>query len=79
MSYRNEDRIIELAGALIALVIVGLFIAGCLWAGVLFNRYKCAAEWDNTYQTQYGFWSGCRVKIDDKWVPAQNVREGIGQ
>lgn len=39
------------------------------------NWYSCSARWSGTYSTQYGLMSGCRVYVQEKWIPEKNLRE----
>lgn len=38
--------------------------------------YQCEWRWSGAYQSEYTIFSGCRVKINDKWLPDSVVRVG---
>jgi hypothetical protein len=68
----NKDMLLPLLWTLI--VTAGLF---CLvvWGVAVLNEKQCAthaAELRTDYR--YSINAGCRIKIDDKFVPLQNVR-----
>jgi hypothetical protein len=36
----------------------------------------CKAKWEGSgFDYEYGIWSGCRIKVDDKWLPEKNYRK----
>lgn len=62
----SEDAKIALSAA----AFFALLIAALIW----FKAEQCDARWSD-YQHEWGLVSGCRVKIDGRWVPADRVRE----
>lgn len=67
----KEDVLFGLAFTFLALVVVG----GLLLLSAFFNNWSCSSRWSGTYQTEYGIMSGCRVKVDNKWMPERNLRQ----
>jgi hypothetical protein len=62
----------------IAVTIVGvLIIAAALAATLVYflDRPSCYARWAGSYETEWGFLSGCRVKVGDQWLPEKSVRK----
>ena len=61
----------------VMIIIVGLLVfVGILGTGVYYmNSARCKARWEQSYEVQYGFWTKCLVKVNDKWLPERNVRE----
>ncbi len=51
-----------------------LILGGFYWAAYEFKSYACEARWQGTYETEYHLFSGCRVKVDGKFLPEANVR-----
>lgn len=52
------------------LVIGGL----CLWGGIMysvywFNKNECDRVHDLGYETDFGFFGGCYVKVNGHWIP----------
>lgn len=36
---------------------------------------SCSAKWkDSGYESDYGFFSNCRIKVGDVWIPADTLR-----
>jgi hypothetical protein len=48
---------------------------GFFYAALYFGKsYSCTARWQGTYEAEFGMLSGCRVKVDGKFLPEANVR-----
>lgn len=52
------------------IVICGL----CLWGGIMysvywFNQNECDRVHDLGYETDFGFYGGCYVKVNGHWIP----------
>lgn len=68
---KKEDFKYLGAIALVSLLFAVLLFSFAYWR----SEVVCEAKWEGTYETQYSFSGGCRVKINGKWVPSSNVRE----
>jgi hypothetical protein len=66
----REKRNVEIITIVLTMIFIGL-IVGLIY-GV--QKYKCAAGWQGTHETEFGLFSGCRVAIDGKLMPEANVR-----
>jgi hypothetical protein len=63
----------------------GAFGVVFVWAALIFligvvpiigDTYSCHSKWDRTAQAvEYGPVQGCMIKINGRWVPAENYRE----
>ena len=58
-----------IGGAVVGLVVIVLLLS--MWGAAV----ACPTRWDRP--TQWGPLQGCRVWVDGRWVPEQNVREFI--
>ena len=65
----NEDII----SAVIFLAFTAVVVGGV----ILLEAKGCENRWEGTYQTDWSMLGGCRVKVDDKFLPEANVREII--
>jgi hypothetical protein len=64
--------------AVVFLLMVALAVSSML---VLLNpvyKASCTAQWEKSgYETKHSFWEGCLVKVDGKYIPAENVRKQL--
>ena len=68
----NEDLIFFGGMAFFSAVAVAVVLGLGNWA----SSVSCEQQWrDSGMTSQYGFFSGCRVKADGKWIPADAFRE----
>lgn len=60
-------------------VIIILFIAALMTSIILLlqpiQKANCKARWEGTFNTKYTFISGCRIEVDNKWIPESAYRE----
>lgn len=58
--------------ALIVVVVVG----GMIGLANMAAKASCEQQWaDSGFAAQYGFFSGCRIAKDGKWIPTDVYRE----
>ena len=57
-----------------AVLVIGVL---CLWGGIIysiywFNENECDRVHNLGYETDFGFYGGCYVKVDGHWIPIKN-------
>jgi hypothetical protein len=52
----------------------GLFMGGILGINYWLENKRCSAAYES-YQYQYGLFSGCRIMWNDKLTPVSIIRE----
>jgi len=58
--------------AVIGLVILMVVIKGCNYGA---DSWACRSQWLNSgMDYRYGLRSGCMIKPDEYWIPANNYR-----
>ena len=57
-------------GLVFTLVLVGIMFGALFGLG----KFQCYSKWSDSYETDHQMFKGCRVKINDKWIPVSNVR-----
>jgi hypothetical protein len=75
---RIADRAMDNGLAFMALIIAGvmLFLAPMMAVDFYLSAKRCHARWDaSATPTRYGFWTGCLVLRDGRWVPERIIRE----
>lgn len=58
----------DLTPLVFMLVILAIFCLGPLYALDIITCHSKYAD----FETKYGFLSGCQIKPDDKWIPAES-------
>lgn len=63
------------------LMIVGVFslIAGIMMLANYTDSIACKERWSSYGETKYSFVSGCRVMIDNKWIPSSAVYYNVNE
>jgi len=59
---------------IVGLVFIGI-IVGFFALGSAVQSASCGWRWEG-YQTKYSVFNGCKVLIDGKYIPEENVRIG---
>ena len=50
------------------------FVLVLVLAGVLnysLEAGRCARKWGG-FENKYGYWEGCQIKLDGKWIPSES-------
>lgn len=60
------------------LIVTGIsvvFIALLLGLAYALEAISCRQKWaDSGFDSQYSFFSGCRIYVEDKWIPDNRYR-----
>ena len=52
-----------------------LVVSGVAGIGYPLEKASCEARWaDSNYESDYGFFAGCRIKIKGVWIPDAALR-----
>ena len=50
-------------------ILIGLLAWFLVWG----ENKDCMSKWSD-YQAQWGFWSGCRIKYNDRMTPTSMIK-----
>lgn len=59
------------ATMVVGLLFVVVLSAAAIWA----DATSCHSKWEGYGATRYSMWGGCQVRVGDKWVPVDTIRE----
>lgn len=68
----NRYMIRDLILAFVILISVVTFFWGILYG---IPSYQCTSRWDESFNPEYKFVSGCILNVNGKKIPAKNFRE----
>jgi hypothetical protein len=69
--FRDLRDLVELVVLFIGVSAIVVTITLSLAAGAIyvFDKQNCAKVWAKSYETDFTFWGGCMIKIDDHYIP----------
>ncbi len=69
-----KDLVTSIIAIFIVIIAFVALLAFMAWSVYWLDVYRCNQKYPDFERKQNGFYARCMIKVNDKWIPAENYR-----